>query len=314
MTRGYHLRAVKDSSEWEACFKAISFPHLMQAWPYGEAKEHAACWHVRRLVFERSNTPIAICQVLEVRAIGLRLASRINRGPMFLETEPSGEDKENVYRLLRAQSRVITGGPLLIAPALPATEENEHILDGLGFKRRKNTGWCSSLIDLYQDESVLRARLARNWRNQLRKAQNAGIVLEAMSSTGLLEFMLDMHARNMAEKNFVGPKVELIKALYEARPDDFLILKATLDDEPIAALAVVGFGASSECYVGWFGGSRGRQVSVGNFIYWEAVLAMKKAGRRWLDLGGYYSSDKFGHFKQGMGGNEYRLVGEYLAY
>ena len=59
---------------------------------------------------------------------------------------------------------------------------------------------------------------------------------------------------------------------------------------------------------------RGREVSVGNFVYWEAIMAMKKAGRRWLDLGGYYSSDAFGHFKQGMGGTEYNLIGEYFAY
>lgn len=314
MTRGYHLRAVKDSSEWEAFFDAIPYPHLMQAWPYGEAKKRAAHWHVRRLVFERENTPVAICQILEIRAIGLRVASRINRGPMFLDPDPSHEVKENVYRLLRAQSRVTSGGPLLIAPALPATEENQSILDDLGFRRRKNTGWCSSRIDLHQDESVLRARLARNWRNQLRKSQSAGIVLQAMSNPELMQFMLEMHTRNMAEKNFVGPKVELIKALYQAKPADFLVLKATLDDEPIAALAVVGFGVSAECYVGWFGAARGRQVSVGNFIYWEAILAMKKAGRRWLDLGGYYSSDKFGHFKLGMGGTEYKLIGEYLVY
>ncbi len=314
MTRGYHLRTVRDSSEWEAYFNAIPYPHLMQAWPYGEAKKHAARWHVRRLVFERGDTPVAICQVLEIRAIGLRVASRINRGPMFLDQAPSHEDRLNVYRLLRRQSRFISGGPLLIAPALPLTEENESLLDGLGFKRRKNTGWCSSLVDLHQDEPVLRARLARNWRNQLRKAQNAGIVLEALSSTESMEFMLDMHVKNMAEKNFVGPKVALIKALYQARPEDFVVLKATLEGEPIAALAVVGFGASAECYVGWFGAGRGRQVSVGNFVYWEAIMAMKKAGRRWLDLGGYYSSDKFGHFKQGMGGTEYKLVGEYLAY
>lgn len=314
MNHGYQLRVVKEASEWEAYFNAIPYPHLMQSWAYGEAKRKAARWQTRRLVFEREKTPVAICQVLEVRALGLRIASRINRGPMFLDQDPSYEDRENVYRLLRAQSRVTSGGPMLIAPALPATAENETILDGLGFKRRKNNGWCSSLIDLHQDEATLKARLARNWRNQLRKSQNAGIALEALSNADFTEWMLKMHTRNMTEKGFVGPKIELIKALYEARPEDFVVLKASLNNEPIAALAVVGFGASSECYVGWFGGGLGRQVSVGNFVYWEAIMAMKKAGRRWLDLGGYYSSDKFGHFKQGMGGNEYKLVGEYLAY
>jgi hypothetical protein len=41
---------------------------------------------------------------------------------------------------------------------------------------------------------------------------------------------------------------------------------------------------------------------------------MRKAGFRWLDLGGYYSNDKFGHFKQGMGGTEYKLIGEWCCF
>lgn len=314
MHHGYQLRTVKDSSEWEAYFDAVPYAHLMQAWPYGEAKSKAARWHVRRLVFEREKAVVAICQVLEIRILGLRVASRINRGPMFLDTDPSYADRENVYRLVRGQSGITSGGPLLIAPALPATEENKAILHDLGFKRRANCGWRSALIDLHQDESALRGRLARNWRNQLRKSQSAGIRLDVLNNAERVNWMLEMHTKNMAEKNFIGPKVALIKAVYEARPVDFVVFKAILDDEPIAALAVVGFGASAECYIGWFGSGRGRQVSVGNFVYWEAILAMKRAGRRWLDLGGYYSSDKFGHFKQGMGGTEYQLVGEYLAY
>lgn len=310
----YDLRTVHDVSEWESYIGAVDHPHLMQSWPYGEAKRTTAHWHVTRIVFERLGTPVAICQVLEKRLAGLRIASRINKGPLFFDAQPSSEIKENVYRLLRMQSRLFRGGPLLIAPALPLSDENDTFLSELGYRKRKANGWCSSLIDLQLDENTLRARMAPTWRNRLRHSQRSGIRLTASNTTDHLEWLLRMHTQNMKAKNFVGPKTALLRALYEARPADFIILRAMLEDEPIAAMALASFGGTAEYYVGWFGSAAGRKANAGNFLYWEAAMTMKRAGYRWLDLGGYFSSDRFGHFKQGMGGIEYRLIGEWLSY
>ena len=41
---------------------------------------------------------------------------------------------------------------------------------------------------------------------------------------------------------------------------------------------------------------------------------MKAAGCRALDLGGYTTSEKYGAYKRGMKGGEYRLCGEWLAF
>jgi hypothetical protein len=44
------------------------------------------------------------------------------------------------------------------------------------------------------------------------------------------------------------------------------------------------------------------------------VIEMQRMGCRTLDLGGFSVSDRYGHFKRGMRGEEYRLAGEWLAF
>lgn len=313
-TSEYKVREMTDRADWDVCFDAVPQPHLMQAWAYGDAKRNAAGWHVRRYVFERGSSPVAICQVLEKRVLGLRVASRVNRGPLFLEPDPSKAARENVYRLLRQKWRHLVSGPLLIAPALPPTEENAAILQDAGFRRRKVAPWCSALIDLQHDERRLHAGLSSTWRNRLRQSQKAGLELRACGSDTSVQWMLDMHARNMAEKNFSGPTRALVLALYRSRPAGIVVLTAMLADKPVGAMLIAKFGMAAEYYLGWFGAPEGRKVNSGNFLYWHAALEMRKAGLRWLDLGGYYSNDKFGHFKQGMGGAEYKLIGEWCCF
>ena len=314
ISSSYTLNAVADPLAWDRQLAEICQPHLMQSWAYGEAKQRAANWHVRRFTIEKAGSVVAICQVLEKRIAGLRVAARINRGPLFIEAQPSAQVRGNVYHLLRRTWHFSTGGPLLIAPALLLSDENREILLQTGFRQRKGNPWCSARIDLASDEATLRARLSATWRNRLRQSMRSGLRLQI--STGLEEvhWMLRRHDENMRLKNFVGPQAPLILALYHARPGDFIILSALLDGTPVAGMVITQFGRTAEYYLGWFGHPDGRKANSGNFLYWHAALEMQKAGQKWLDLGGYYSSDKFGHFKQGMGGSEYKLAGEWFCW
>lgn len=313
MSYGYRIRPVRDVQEWEECFNAIERPHLMQSHAYGQAKKHAQQWHINRCVFERFGTPVAICQVLEKRLMGLRIASRINRGPLFLDASPPCKVKENVMQLVRDNWRMFRGGPLLIAPALDMSEENRSVLVRLGFMDRKKYCHCSSLIDLRPDESAMQKGLAPKWRNQLKSSQRSGLELRTTNSPESVEWMLDRHAENMQSKNFLGPEKALLRALYRTRPADFHVLQAVFDGEPLAGVILARCGQKAEYYVGWFGAA-GRKYNCGNFLCWNAAIEMKKAGCKWLDLGGYSPDDKFGHFKQGMRGMEYKLIGEWVCF
>ena len=313
-SRNYQLRAVADPAAWDRLLTDICQPHLMQSWAYGAAKQLAANWHVRRFTIEKAGTVIAVCQILEKRIAGLRIAARINRGPLFLDERPATDVRENVYHLLRRTWHFSTGGPLMIAPALLLSDENREILKQTGFRQRKANPWCSARIDLGADAATLHARLSSTWRNRLRQSMRSGLLLQKSTGIDDVRWMLRMHEQNMRVKSFVGPRSALILALYQACPADFIVLSAQLDDTPVAGMVITRFGRTAEYYLGWFGHPEGRKANSGNFLYWHAALEMQKAGHRWLDLGGYYSSDKFGHFKQGMGGVEYKLAGEWFCW
>lgn len=309
----YQVRAVRSAAEWAEYFNAAPHPHLMQAYSYGEAKQAAAPWHAERVVFEQGKTPVAICQALQFRIAGLPLATRINRGPIFLDAAPSVSVREEVMGLVRRRWRTGRGGPLLIAPALEASEETSALMTGAGFRPvEKRTGWRSALMDLSLPEDEIRQRVASVWRNRLKAALNSGLEARISNDERTLEWMLDRHAENQREKGFVGPSRKLLCALYQANPDDFQIVQAVHAGQVVGGMALVKFGSVMEYYVGWFG-EAGRKHNVGNFLYWHSMRAARNAGARWFDLGGFPTDEKFGQFKKNMRGTEYRLTHEWLA-
>jgi len=61
----------------------------------------------------------------------------------------------------------------------------------------------------------------------------------------------------------------------------------------------------------------GRAANAGQLLLWRAVCEMKELGYRWFDLGGmdlYQTPSGIFHFKAGLGGTPYRLVGEFEAH
>jgi hypothetical protein len=312
VTDACQTSSVQGAAQWNALFRALPHPHMTQAYGYGEAKRLAEHWHVERIVFEQDSRPVAMCQVLEKRIAGLRVLARINRGPMFFNQAPSYAERECVMREVRKRWRIGRGGPLLILPGLEQSDENQALLSGLGFRRRKEQAWCSSRIDLRLSEDEIRKRLAPVWRNRLKAALKSGLELRVANDDLTLHWMLERHAENMRGKGFSGTRPAFLRALHKSGPDDFKILQALYQGQAVGGLVLARFGSSAEYYVGWFG-EAGRKHNCGNFLYWHAMREARAAGCHWFDLGGYYSSDKFGLFKQNMRGTEYRLAGEWIG-
>jgi hypothetical protein len=95
-------------------------------------------------------------------------------------------------------------------------------------------------------------------------------------------------------------------------PEDFWLLQAIINGEPEAGLLVGRFGQHAENFIAWFS-ETARKATAGNFLMWNSVIEMQRAGSRTLDLGGFSVADRYGHFKRGMRGAEYSLSGEWLA-
>ena len=266
---------------------------------------------MERLLFSDADGVAALCQLLVKRPLGARV-TRINRGPLFLRDEPTRELQLAVLRALRRRWRFGLRGLLLLAPSLDRDESSTRLLSEAGFWRRRDAGWTSSYLDLTLSLEELHRRLAPDWRTKIRRAEKLGVGLRLRRDLAGIEWLLEKHVENMRAKNFAGPSPGFVRQVCAASPDDFWLLQAMVNGEPEAGLLAGRFGPHAENFIAWFSATA-RRVTAGNFLMWNAVIEMQRNGCRTLDLGGYSTHERYGHFKRGMRGNEYTLAGEWFA-
>jgi lipid II:glycine glycyltransferase (peptidoglycan interpeptide bridge formation enzyme) len=312
LTSTVTLRAVTNSSEWDRLYKKVARPYLVQNPAYVHAKQQSEHWRVKRVVFECQGAPLAICHVLQKQLFGLPLLSRINRGPMFMDSSPDGATISAVFAALRTRWRFFKGGILSIAPALGRTPENNELLSGLGLRDLGKPGWCSSVVSLQPDVDTLRRNLDRKWRHDLKTSERSGLTVRISQSTADFEWLLEEHRQHMIRKRFRGLSPEFLRAYRSYNPDNVLIFLAICKDAPVAGFAVTRSAGIAEGLILCCDG--GREFNAGNSLLWNAAIEMKDRGCDEYDLGGHGNTPgKYKHFKEGMDGSEYQLMGEWLS-
>jgi lipid II:glycine glycyltransferase (peptidoglycan interpeptide bridge formation enzyme) len=307
--RGVEIVPVTTRAAWDELFARVPRPHLTQSWMYGEGKRDG--WAVERLAFHAPHGVVAIAQVLVKRVLGISVVARINRGPLFLESGPAVV--HDVLSALRRRFRFGRRGALLIAPALPEGEDSARALRDAGFRPRGEFAWRSSLVDLAPPVETIFGGLDSEWRRRVRKAEKSGVKIDVRTDAAAFDWMLERHVENMRAKNFVGPSAGFVRRMIAASPGDFRVLQAIVDGAPHAAALLARFDRHAEYFLGWFD-DVARRAAAGNLLLWNCVLETKRIGCAALDTGGFSVSDRYGEFKRGMRGEEYRLSGEWLAF
>lgn len=303
---------VTDSGRWAALLAQVELPHSVQAFGYGQAKAGRG-WAVNRQLLVQDGRPVAIVQALERRVLGLRLATRINRAPMFLAPQPTSDLVVAVYRAIRNHWGRLPFGILLIAPALEDTPDNRALMLKAGFRRRQGNGWGSARLDLGRETSALFDSFEHNWRKSIRSGIKAGVTVQAVDTEADHEWMVERHLANMAEKGFSGHDATFLRTLRHQSGSDYVLFQARHEGEPVAGLVILRFGDVADSVVAWFG-DKGRKAKAGNVITWAAIEEMQKRGCLFYDVGGTNSDKGFSSFKAGMNGAPYLLLGEYISF
>ena len=302
---------VTEAAQWDRLVAQVDRAHSVQAFSYGEAKASRG-WHVSRQLISVMGRPVAIVQALERRVLGVRVATRINRGPMFLVADPPDYLSTAVYRALRQRWGRLTAGVLLLAPALLDTQSNREVLTRAGFRPRRGNGWGSARLDLTQPIDKVFDGFAHNWRKAIRAADKAGVTVRVADAEADHQWMIDRHLENMAQKGFSGHDADFLRALRQHAGADYVLLQAVHEGAPVAGLVMLEFGDVADSIVAWFGDA-GRKVKAGNAITWGAIQEMQRRGCRLYDVGGTNSDKGFTSFKNGMNGAPYSLLGEYIG-
>lgn len=303
---------ITDARRWDQLLREVDRAHSVQAFGYGAAKNDNG-WQVDRQLISIAGRPVAIVQALEKRVLGMRLVTRINRGPMFLTRDTPDYLVIAAYRAIRKRWTGFPFSALLLAPALEDTYENRAMLARAGFRPRgAGGGWGSARLDLTQPIDALFETLEHRWRKAIRAAEKAGVTVRVADTEADHDWMIERHLQNMAEKGFSGHSAEFLNSLRQHSGSDYVLLQAAHEGRPVAGLVMLKFGDTADSIVAWFG-EEGRKAKAGNAITWGAIQEMKRRGCTTYDVGGIVSDKGFASFKAGMNGAEYYLAGEYLG-
>ncbi|OHB47481.1 MAG: hypothetical protein A2106_05265 [Planctomycetes bacterium GWF2_40_8] len=310
---------VENKSEWNDLLLRCKHVSILQTWEYGEAKQNVEGVIPIRNIITDGVKPIGIVQTL-VRKIPLfRGIARINRGPLILpEYHRSHLDPFlQILKLLHDHWVKWERMVLLIAPNIQKNEIDCVKLQELGYDATNNNAWESILVDLSLDEVALRKNLHQKWRNLLNKAEKINLELEIANSVEGLSFLMSRYNQMMTEKNFSGPSEKLIKEIKNVTLDEssVQVMFAVKNSVRIGGVLVLGYIDTCHYLVGW-NSTEGKIFQSNYFLLWQAMLIFKKMGYRWFDLGGINEKLTPGitHFKRGLGGNEYVLIGEFEAF
>ncbi len=302
-----------DRPAWTDLFAAAARPALEQSWAYGAALQASTRGHVRRGVLATADRPLALLQVYERRWFGAVRAAQLLRGPVWLSDEIAPAERRAAMQTVRDAFRLSRGELLIWTPELPDAPNVRALMRGLRM-RRVVTGYRTVWVDLAQDEAALRSGLLGKWRNLLRRAEESGLRVEAEAGGRELGFLIDRYEAERRRRRYIGPSRRFLEALAEAAdPEDLLLLTAYHDGAPVSALLLVRHGQSATYQIGWTG-EDGRRLRATNLLLWRAMLRLKSAGVRWLDLGGINGDRAPGvaRFKLGVGGEPVALAGTFL--
>lgn len=298
--------------EWDALFARVPQSTLPQAFGYAQAMSKTYGWLPKLGVIQADGAPAGMVQVLERRHLKLFTLRRIHRGPLWFGDPPPGV-AAGALRLLRAACPDNPLARLSFLPELPDTPANAALLAETGF-RRFGPGYRTVWIDLSQPDDVLRAAMARDWRQRLKGAEKAGLTMDLDPSAQNLPWLAKQEHEQAQVKHYremSGPlAVRLRNALHTK---DGVLMAAALDGkEAVAAGLFLGHGTAATYQLGW-SNDKGRKTSAMRLVLWKAIGHLRERGFRWLDLGGINPDTAPGvtEFKLGSGGTVFESVGLY---
>jgi lipid II:glycine glycyltransferase (peptidoglycan interpeptide bridge formation enzyme) len=307
--------------QWILYWHKIEHANLLQSWEYGEAKQKAQGWKPSRyLIQDEEERALGLVQILSRTLPFLGGVARINRGPLWFSSSPDeGRRASETSHALAAVLRLASGKRwwyLSVAPEVTETHPAREGIEKLGFRPARNPTFGSTVLSLEHTKDELFKNLKGKWRNLLRKAQRLDLNVRLSSSSSDIDYLIKSYAKMQQQAGFKGMPEKIIRHMFSmsTRDCDSTLLLAETEDStlPVGMLVSMGNGDTCTYIIGWTS-NEGRKFQANYILLWEAIILAKERGYRWFDLGGLSSSTPKGiaHFKSGICGTPYNLVGEW---
>ncbi|MDP3244348.1 MAG: peptidoglycan bridge formation glycyltransferase FemA/FemB family protein [bacterium] len=307
--------------EWSDIVSNFDDLNIMQTWAYGETKAQLQGWKVARQLFTRDGLIVGAGQAMvkTVPFLGKGLVW-INRAPLWQRKEEANDQSilKEILVALRKHWVEKEKMYLRVAPTLINSLENAALLKNFGYNFLPDSHWISATLDLTKDEKALRCGLDKKWRNCLSKAEGLKIDCSIGTSEEFFEKAVNDYGIFLKNKNFkTSITPEFIEALQNnlSINNKMLVFSGEVDKKPLGSIIIVCYGKKAEYLIGAIN-EDGKRVNVGQFLLWRAICETKQRGFEIFDLGGAHPAKTpkgIMHFKEGLKGKPYKLVGEFEA-
>ncbi len=319
-SNNYNFREVS-KNEWNSYWSKVNFTNLMQSWEYGDAKVSAEGWKATRFLYqERGAEVLAIVQVLTKVYPIIGGIARLNRGPIFVATDITAEQKIIVMQNLAKMAKNKRWWFFFVAPEFIDGECDLRQLKNIGLiRRKKKSPYGSSRLFLEQDEDILMSSLKGKWRNMLKKAHKSKISIKQYDSNSCdILGVIDRYRSFQKSRDFTGVSSELLFRLSREGSKQWRFCyfcatkKTDNNDKLLGELISIEHGNTATYLIGMTDYSE-KSLNVNYALIWYSLLRAKANGCKYYDTGGINqnTTDGIARFKRGLNGDEYSLVGEF---
>jgi lipid II:glycine glycyltransferase (peptidoglycan interpeptide bridge formation enzyme) len=210
---------------------------------------------------------------------------------------------------------------LRVVPNLRNDEVGEKIgglLEFSGFKKNQRVApYRTFIVSLKEPEEEILARIHRESRRILKKAEKMLIEVRQGTSHEFFEILENLYAGAKERKGFEGvDSAEYAKTQQMlAQNDKAIVLIAYYDGQPITAHATTHFGTTAVPIL-TASNETGLSCGTSYLLWWRAYLIAKSLGMERYDLGGVdpdRNPDGY-RFKKRMGGDETFYLGAFEMY
>jgi len=259
--------------------------------------------------------PAGAVHFMEIRAFfGLVHGITLDRGPVWYAGYGGAHQMKAFFDEF---NRLYPARPLRWRRLIPEIEDSpvaRKMLEAAGL-RRMGEGYQTFLLDLAAPLDGLRANLDQKWRNILNRAErDEGLSIVWDTAAQQLPWVLKVYDQDKRRKNYAGPTPQLLRALAMSLSSsgDIIIGRVIKEDMAVSAVLIARHGHGATYLAGWTG-ETGRAAGAHHLLLWSAIGVLQEMSVKTFDLGGFNEQDAKGikHFKQGLGGRPYILVGRY---
>ena len=300
---------------WDAAVSGFADLSLEQSAAYNTAR-----WGKERggghVLITEGETVIGGARVVELKVPGLKKGlAYVKYGPIWRRRDsPAAPEHFDVVITALVDEYCNRRGLLLSVLSRPNpdfTALETARLKTHGFEiRRTQEDRERYFVNLTIDDDAQRNSVSRNWRQNLKKAENSGLTFAIPDKEPAFRQFVGLHRSMVERKNAAkGDAVGLVPYLQSHLPEMARprIVIAYKDGQPVTGAVIATLGDTAY-YIYGATNAEALPIRAGYGLHWWIVNWLSGQGLKWYDLGGTVGNAGLRQFKKGFAGTAGRIV------